>query len=171
MDILQAVLRLVHIVSGCIWVGVGVFLPFFLIPSVEELGPEGGKLMGALQRRGMMTYLPLIAIMTILSGAWLIWRDSAGQIGPFLTSRFGMTLGIGAAAAIIAWGLGMAITRPNMMKVGAAMQSLPSITNADERSKIMANVAALRASSNQASRIGAILLIVAAAAMATARYM
>ena len=61
MAVLTALLRLVHIVAGILWVGFAAFLPFYLVPAVAEAGPEAGKIMGALQRRGLMTVLPALA--------------------------------------------------------------------------------------------------------------
>src|ERR687891_465683 len=46
-------LRLVHVVFGALWVGMVVFTTFFLAPAVQDTGPDGGKVMAALQRRGI----------------------------------------------------------------------------------------------------------------------
>ena len=45
------VLRFVHIVSGIIWVGSGVFVAFFLIPAVANNRQIMPPLMEGLQRR------------------------------------------------------------------------------------------------------------------------
>ena len=82
MNTLIVVLRLVHIVLGALWVGMFAFITFFLTPAVAKAGPEGGKIMAALQRRKIMIVLPLLALLTIVSGVWLIlgctaaWRGS-----------------------------------------------------------------------------------------------
>lgn len=78
MDLLIITLRLVHILLGAVWVGTVVFNTFFLAPAIAEVGPDGGKIIGALQRRGMMTFLPLVALGTIVSGIWLLWKVSLG---------------------------------------------------------------------------------------------
>ena len=51
MELLLLVLRLVHVVGGILWVGFAVFVPFYLAPAIAEVGPDGGKVMAALQRR------------------------------------------------------------------------------------------------------------------------
>ena len=170
MDILVVVLRLVHIVGGCLWVGFAVFVAFYLAPAVQDAGPDGGKVMGALQRRGILTVLPLLAALTLLSGIWLFWRVSGGQVHAFMASGVGMTLGLGALSAIVAYVLGMTIMRPSMMKAMAAMQSMANASTPEERESLMQTGARYRARGAVAGRVVAVLLILATAAMAVARY-
>jgi hypothetical protein len=51
MSLLVITLRLLHIVLGAFWVGTLIFFALFLIPSVRDAGPDGAKVMAALQRR------------------------------------------------------------------------------------------------------------------------
>ncbi len=45
MDLVLIVLRLIHIVSGVLWVG-GAFLVFrFVEPAIKDLGPQGEPFM------------------------------------------------------------------------------------------------------------------------------
>jgi hypothetical protein len=170
MDPLLLTLRLVHILAGTLWVGIAVFNPFFLMPTLQEAGPDaGGKVMAVLQRRGLMTLLPLLALLTILSGLGLFWRVSAGSAG-FFTSPTGHTLSMGAALAIVAFVIGMAITRPAMLRAGATMQSLSPSTAAEERARVMAEVQRLRQRGARSAQIVAVLLLIAAGLMAVARY-
>jgi uncharacterized membrane protein len=145
MDMLMIILRLLHIVAGAVWVGFAVFVAFLLGPAIQDSGPEGGKVMGALMRRGMMTAMPLLAITTILSGLWLYWRVSAGFNAAYMGSPAGAMFGAGGALAILGFVLGMSISRPAMMKVGAMMQSLGPATPPDERERTKKAVAQLRA--------------------------
>ena len=118
MDPLQLTLRLIHVLAGSFWVGFAIFVAFYLGPALDDLGPESGKVMGALQRRGMSTALPLLALATVASGVWLYWRASGQMFTSYLASSTGMTLGIGGLAAVLAFLLAMTVTRPTMMKVG-----------------------------------------------------
>ena len=46
------VLRLLHIVLGALWVGIAVFLPLYLMPSLGESGPDAAaRVMSGLQKR------------------------------------------------------------------------------------------------------------------------
>jgi len=170
MDVLTIILRLLHIVAGATWVGFAVFGAFLLGPAIQDAGPEGGKVMGALQRRGMMTAMPLLAITTIISGLWMYWRVSAGFNGAYMGSPVGAMYGVGGALAILGFVLGLTITRPAMMKIGAMMQSMGPETPPDERERRMQEVGRLRSRASATSRWLTMMLLASVAAMAIARY-
>src|SRR5687768_7979821 len=121
---LVLILRLIHIVLGAVWVGMAVFTTVYLGPAMQDAGPQGGKVMEALVKRGMMTALPILAFGTILSGIWLYWMMSAGFQSSFVTSRLGLALGLGGLMAILGFGLGIAVTRPAMMRVAELSHGL-----------------------------------------------
>ncbi len=171
MDPLIIVLRLIHVVSGALWVGMLTFSTFFLMPAIQEVGPDGGKVMAAVQRRGIMTIMPLVALGTLISGIWLYIRDAAGRHAEFAQSPMGMAFGLGGLAAILAWVLGVAVMRPSMMKAMALGQGLGPSTAAEERQRVTAEAQRLRARAGAASRATAYLLFFAIAAMAVARYL
>ncbi len=52
MNLLIVLLRLVHIVLGVLWVGMIAFMVVFLTPALRDAGPDGAKVMMALQRAG-----------------------------------------------------------------------------------------------------------------------
>jgi hypothetical protein len=150
VDWLMLVLRLVHVGGGALWVGMMVFMVFFLTPAIAEAGPqEGGKLMAALQRRRLMVIMPVIALLTIGSGIWLMLRLYGG--------RPGMALNLGAAAAILAFLIGIIFMRPAMMR--ATVTTDP------------AEAQRLRARGAKLGRLVAWLLLFALGAMAVARYL
>ena len=169
MDIGMIILRLLHIVAGAIWVGIAVFGAFLLGPAVQDSGPEGGKVMGALMKRGMMVVMPVLAITTILSGGMLFGKVSAGFNGAYMSSPSGMMFGTGGALGILAFVLGLTITRPTMVKINAIMTALPN-TPPGEREQRMQEVAALRSRASAASKFLALMLVAAVAAMAIGRY-
>jgi uncharacterized membrane protein len=157
MDWLLLVLRLVHVGGGAIWVGMMVFLVFFLTPAIAEAGPqEGGKLMAALQRRRIMVIMPVLALLTIGSGLWLMQRVYGGM-GNLAGSRMGMALNAGAAAAIVAFLIGIIFMRPAMMRATVT-------TDPAEAQRLRARGAGL-------GRWVARLLLFALGAMAVARYL
>ena len=82
MDPLVIVLRLIHVVAGALWVGMVTFVTYYLQPALQEAGPEGGKVMAALQRRGIMTVMPILAVATLVSGLWLYLRANSACCPP-----------------------------------------------------------------------------------------
>lgn len=164
------VLRLIHVVLGALWVGMMVFTAFFLGPAIQDAGPDGGKVMAALQRRGLMTVTPILALGTLLSGIWLYWRVSGGFQSGYVTSPGGLAFGLGGAAALLAYGIGMIVMRPSMLRVAALAQTLDSATPR-EREERMAEMQRLRARGAAVSRWVAGLLVAAVAAMAVGRYL
>jgi hypothetical protein len=171
VDPLVIVLRFVHVVAGAIWVGMVVFTTFFLMPAIQEVGPDGGKVMAAVQRRGLMTVMPILALGALISGIWLYLRAAAGMHAEFARSPVGMAFGLGGLAAIAAWVLGVAVLRPSMLKAMALGQSLGPSASAEERQSVMAEAQRLRARAAAASRATAYLLLFSVAAMAVARYL
>jgi hypothetical protein len=171
VDPLVIVLRFVHIVFGALWVGMVAFTTFFLMPAIQEVGPDGGKVMAAVQRRGLMTVMPLLAIGALISGVWLFIRAGAGMPAEFGRSPAGMTYALGGLAAIVAYVIGIAVLRPSMMKAMALGQSLGSSASDEERRRVMGEAQRLRARATTASQATAYLLLFAVAAMAVARYL
>jgi hypothetical protein len=170
MSWLVVLLRLVHVVAGVLWVGFAVFVPAYLGPAIQETGPDGGKVMAALQRRGLMTVLPVLAVLTIVSGVWLYWHLSAGFAPAYLRSTAGHAYGIGGVIAIVGFIIGISVLRPSMLRVLRIMASVPSAAPAD-RERLVAEAQRYRARGAAAGRVVAVLLLVATAAMAVARYL
>lgn len=168
---LLLLLRLIHVGAGALWVGMAIYMTMFLGPAVQEVGPDGGKVMAALQRRGIMTVLPALALATVLSGLWLYWHASAGFAPGFSTSGAGLGFGVGGAASLVAYGLGMTVMRPSMMKAMALAQQIGPDTPEADRRQQMAEAQRLRVRANAAGRWVAGLLLLALAAMAVARYL
>lgn len=171
MDPLVIVLRLIHVVFGAVWVGMVVLATFFVQPALQEAGPDGGKVMAAIQRRGLMTLMPVLALGAIVSGLWLYLLAAAGQHAEFARTPAGMAFGLGGLAAIVAWVIGMAVLRPSMLKAATLAQSLGASASAEERQRVSAEAQRLRERAAAASRMVAYLLLFAVAAMAVARYL
>jgi hypothetical protein len=170
VDPLLLSFRLLHIVAGVLWVGFAVFTALYLGPAVQEVGPDGGKVMLALQRRKLLTVLPLLALGTLLSGFWLYWKVSMGFAPSYMGSRVGMTIGTGAVAALAGYALGIAVMRPAILKAMALSQP-PAVPESDaDRAARMAMAGRYRARAAAMGRIVSALLLLATAAMAIARY-
>jgi hypothetical protein len=116
-----------------------------------------------------MTIMPIVALLTILSGLWLYWRVSGGFAPGFMGSAQGQTLGAGAVATIVAYVIGLAVVRPNMVRAGMLGQRAAQAA-AGEREALLAQAAVARQRSAAGNRWVAVLLTLAIAAMAVARY-
>ena len=163
-------LRIIHIVTGVFWAGALFFFVSFLLPTFKAVGPDAGKVFGELRRRGLFNKLPAIAVVTILSGLWMYSIRMQGS-SAWAAGREGMTLGIGAVSAIIAFLLGTFVMRPATLKAAdLAAEAGPMPAGADKEAK-MATVNALRARSGMAARTVATLLLVTVVCMAIARYL
>jgi hypothetical protein len=169
--VLLVVLRLVHVVAGALWVGMAVYTTVYLLPSIEEAGPDGAKVAAGLQRRGILTVLPILALLTIGSGVWLYWRASGGLTGQFLRSGTGLGFGLGGLVSIIAYAVGITVLRPSMMRSAKLMAEMTAAMPEGERHARTEEARRLRARGTRAGQIVAVLLIVALAAMAVARYL
>ena len=164
-------LRLVHILLGALWVGTVFFTTVYLVPAVGDAGPAGGKVMEAMQRRGIMTLMPLVAIGTLLTGVALYWIVSDGFNPQYVHSRMGATFAAGGLLAIVAWLLGIFVMRPAMLRAGSLGQQLASTTSETERATLASELARLRARGSVAGKSVVLLVLLAAAAMAVARYL
>ncbi len=160
---LQLILRLFHVFFGALWVGMMVFGTFFVGPAVEEIGPEGGKIMAALQRRRVMVIMPLFALITLVSGMWLFGRLAGGNLSALIATPMGLAFALGGAAALIAFLIGMVVMRPGMMRA----QRLA----ASRDPAFAAEIHRLRQRGNVLGRVVGVLLLFALGAMAVARYL
>lgn len=158
---LLLILRWVHVVLGALWVGFAAFGPMFLTPAIQDAGPDGGKVMAALTKRGLLTFMPLLAVLTLISGFWLYWIVSDGFQAAYMGSTLGMAFGTGGVLAVAAFVIGMTIMRPAMLKAAALLQS-----GGD-----MATVQRLRGRAAATNRVVAVLLLLAVSTMAVARYL
>jgi len=147
--------RLIHIVVGVFWAGTIIFNAWLLAPTLRDLGPEGGKVMGGLAKRGMLTILPITGILTILSGFWLYWHASVGFSPDYMRSRPGMTYGLGMVATLIAFLIGILVVRPSIAKAATAE---PAVAQA------------LRQRAASSSVLVALLVSVTVICMAVGRY-
>ena len=163
------VARVLHILFGVFWVGTVMFSAVFLVPAMQDAGPDGAKFGAALARRRFMDIMPPIAGVNILSGLWLYWKVSGGFQPAFMRSGFGMTLGLGAVAAIAGFAVGVRVMRPAMMQAAALAQSAAQAPVA-ERDAQLAKAQALRLRAGAAGRVVALLLALAVILMAVARY-
>ena len=75
-DASMVILRVVHIVTGVIWVGSLFVVVVFVQPSAAALGPAGAPFMSELRRRRFVDVVFIDALLTIGAG-----RSSTGTTG------------------------------------------------------------------------------------------
>jgi uncharacterized membrane protein len=164
------VFRLLHIVSGVFWVGGILFLARFLFPTARALGPAAGPVMDHLMRVMKVPQALLGAgVLAVLSGIGLYWSDSLGFKGEWMRSSTGMVFGTGGLLAIIALAIGATVNAPAGKRMAAlaaeiqAQKGPPSPAQASEMQRLQGRI-------GLALRVVTVLLLLAVAAMALARY-
>jgi uncharacterized membrane protein len=163
-------LRLVHILAGTFWVGSAVTFAGFIYPAVRASGPAGPRVMRELmQHRRLTLGFTISAALTVVSGVAMYAAIGVGGFGPWVRSPMGATLGFGAVAALAAACIGSGIAAPagrRLQALSARMAMATGVPSPEHLSEI----ARVQTTLGRASVASAVLLTVAAAAMATARY-
>lgn len=168
---IQTILRLIHILGGTAWVGAALFVTLYLLPAARTVGPAAAPLMREVNEgRKLHLYMSFMSVFTILSGGALAWRD-AGSLGfRWFEQGSGLIFGIGAVVAIAASVVGGAIIGPSAKGIAA----IGAVLEREKRAPSPAEAASQHALQNQmlfGVRLAAVLLVMATAAMASARYM
>ena len=166
------VVRLIHIVVAVCWAGAVVFIAGFLLPTMKAVGHAAGPVMAHLtQVKKLPAFLMSGAIVTILSGVTLFWYDSVGFASDqWMHSGPGLAFSVGGTIGIIVGILGLVVNSPTAKKLGElgaavrASGASPSAAQAAEMARLQNRLAG-------AMKVAAILLVIAAAAMAVARYL
>jgi uncharacterized membrane protein len=169
MDPLLILLRMVHVVGGVFWAGAILFVAHFLEPAVRDVHPDGGKVMLALQKRRYLDVMPVVALLTLVSGFWLYHRTfgrfhpGPGASGPELW------LASGGLAALAGFVVGVSLMRPSAMRIGQLAGEMAQAPP-ERKEAIGAEMARLRGRMRVAGRVVAALLGVAILCMAIGRY-
>ena len=165
------VLRLIHVLGGIFWVGSLMFTSFFLIPAIASSPALAGQVMAGLQKRRLFILLPTIALLTIASGIRLLAIVSAGFSSAYFLTPTGRTIAASAIAATIAFLLSLLVSRPSLVRLGRLGASLATTTDQGARERLTTEIQRLSRRAAIANAIVVVLLLFAAAGMATARYM
>jgi uncharacterized membrane protein len=170
MDPILLVLRVVHVVGGVFWAGAILFVVHFLEPAVRDAGPDGARVMQALQKRRYLDVMPVVAALTLVSGFWLYWRTfgrahpGAGAQGPELA------LGIGGLVSLLAFAVGVAVMRPSALRIGRLGAEL-SQAPPERKEALGAELARLRDRMRVSGRWVAAFLGITIVCMAVGRYL
>ncbi len=164
------VIRALHVLCGALWLGFVFLLSWFLMPALEDVGPDAGKVMGAMQRRGLVVAIPVIAVVTVLSGIWLYWRYTAGFSGETMASHAGWIFGVGGVLGLVSLILGATVTSRNAAGATRLAQQAGAVNDAAERVRLLTAAAAMRKRAGTSGRLVSVVLIVTTVLMALALY-
>jgi uncharacterized membrane protein len=166
------VLRLLHIVSGVLWVGSAFLFIGFIGPSAAEVGPSAGPLLhAAVKKRKVAKVIISLSLVTVVAG-WVMWfrnMDQFGSLGDWVSTDFGLVLTIGGVLATVASLEGILLVGRNVERLVdlsdevAASGGPPSPEQQSQIQRIGAEL-------EKWGKIDLVLLLLAVAAMATARY-
>lgn len=168
MDALAIGLRIVHIVGGILWVGGAALFFLYLEPTINKLGPDAEKFVDEMiNRRKVPIYFAAASTLTVIAGVILYWRDFGGIE---TTSPYGLALGIGGVAALIAWVGGNLLIPQTLGKVSAIVTEIKEAGGppSDEQA---GRLHAVQGRLRTIGLIDLVLLAVAVVGMASARYL
>ena len=171
MDTYMVVLRIVHIVAGVFWVGAVFLLIGFIAPTARELGPPAGPFLAHLAGKKRVTEVILAAAgLTILAGLLMYWRVSSGLDADWIGSAPGVGLTVGAICGIVAFVIGLTVVRPTNQATLALGREIAD-GGGPPTPEQAARMEALQARGRTTGRVLVPLLLIAVAAMASARYL
>ena len=165
-----ALFRIIHVVSGAFWFGAVVVGGAFLLPAVRRAGPAGGAVMEQLLLARFPVFINLAVLLSVLSGLPLYRMASAGSNPAWMRSVPGMVLNAGVTLAVIAVLIGVFVNRPAANRIGQLMAAAKA-AGGPPAPEVLAEVGRLQLRLMGATRITAVLVALAAAAMVSARFL
>lgn len=166
------VFRFLHIVSGALWVGSAFLFVGFIGPAAAEVGPSAGPLLSvAVKKKKVAKVILGLSAVTVLAG-WTLWlKDMSdyGGLANWLDTSFGVGITTGAVLATATFFVGyfgVARNVERMVDLGdeiAASGGPPSPAQQAEMEGIGAKL-------ERFGKMDLVLLLLAVAAMSTARY-
>jgi len=168
--LLIAVLRVVHVLAGCFWLGTMLLNAGFLLPATQAAGPAGGQVMKQIvQVRRLPMFLNVAVLTVLITGGILFWWASGGLSVSWLTSPSGVGWSIGSLLAVAAALLGQFVNAPIARRLGQLAATIQAAGSPPPEATIT-EMKRLQMRLLHATQLAAILLVLATAAMAAARY-
>ena len=165
------VFRFVHIITGALWFGSAFLFALFIGPAAAKVGPAAQPLMHvAIKERKTATVINWLAI-TAVSAGWIMWLYHANRAG--LSAWFDLTEakvllvgGIFATVALFEGFHGVGHNVEKLVDLGDGVAASGGPPTPEQGAEIQRLGAAIE----KASKIDLLLLFLAVACMATARY-
>jgi uncharacterized membrane protein len=123
MDVVYAVLRVLHVGAAIAWAGGAALFFFYIEPTLNKLGPDAEKFADEMiNKRKVPIYFAAASTLAVVAGLALYYRQAGGF--QLWTTTAGLIYTVGAVTAIIAWIGGNVLITPAVKKVGAIGQEM-----------------------------------------------
>lgn len=167
MNYLVILLRIIHILSGVLWVGGALAMNFFIAPTLRATGDAGKQFGGHLiAKTRFSAVMAGSAYATVIAGFLLYGIDSAWFSSPWVNSGAGKGFGIGAGFALVSLITGIMNGNNNrkLASLGAQVQGKPTPDQ-------IAALGAVQKQQGWVVPVNTYSLLLAAFFMAIARYL
>jgi uncharacterized membrane protein len=171
-DLPMVLLRIVHIVTGVLWVGSLFVVVVFVQPSAATLGPAGAPFMSELRRRRFVDVVFIDAVFTVVAGLFLYWHDwhLFPSFSDWTNSTFGKALTVGGLLAIAGLGVAGSVTRPTIRRLVSLGKQVAE-SGGPPTPETATQIGALQHRLVVAERASFTLVLLAVVAMSSARYL
>jgi uncharacterized membrane protein len=165
-ELLRIVVQFLHVASGVLWIGGGLYTLFVQTPALLAVqGPARGAALAQIAPR-QIAYLLRLGEITIATGLLNIFASGKGTLFQSLgTSRWAIAILVGGALAIVLLGIGHAVLKPSVEKLLALG---PRVATGDAGAG--AEMAVIMARLKRIGQIQILFGTLIIAAMVTARY-
>src|SRR5450759_1882318 len=163
---MKIAVALLHLIFATTWFGTDFYFNFVVTPKLRTLEPSILGDVTTSLRRVTTPLLTVSAILTIVTGVVMMVQLHAKHPGTFSSTRWGTALLIGAVFSLLVLALAV-VDRPTSKKLGRLVESFKGRAATAEETVEMSR---LSERSILAGRVATILLLVALATMAVARY-
>jgi hypothetical protein len=166
------VFRILHILSGVLWVGAAFLFVAIIGPAAAEVGPSSGPLMvNAVKKRKVTKVILVLGAVTVLAG-WAMWIRNAtlhDSLGDWLGSTFGIVMTIGGVLATTTFFVGYLGVGNNVDRLVEVIEEIEA-SGGPPTPEQQSRMDALGATLQKFGKTDLLLLLLAVLAMATARY-
>jgi uncharacterized membrane protein len=163
-------LRATHVLFAAMWIGSTFYMSFLLTPAVEGAGPAGGQMMMRLDRQGLHKYMAAVAMTTIASGVYLLWRFTGGFDPGVAATHAGLAFGIGGASGVLAGIIGATVVGRSGAQVVAIMTLAVGAPDGPAKGALLQRAAALQQRIKGGTRMIMVLQAIALMLMAVGHY-
>ncbi len=117
-DVIRITMQFLHVFTGLLWVGGGLYTLFVQTPSLMAAPPQArGPVLGQLVPR-QVTYLLRLGEITIATGVLNLFATGrARELENAFGSRWAAAIVVGAILAIVLLALGHAVIKPSAMRL------------------------------------------------------
>ena len=158
-------LRILHITTSILWVGMSACVAFYVFPAINAAGAAGGAVMKGILERRFPMLMNALAIVVVLTGARLYMVNFSMD---WLATGTGILLTAGGTLGLVSAIIALAVQRPLAARLGAMANKIassgapPTEAEANEMTRLRTRLA-------NAARHNAFSMLIAAVCMSAAR--